>query len=211
MLLFNYTILPYPVNQFTLKITTFCCIMQNMERFKIIEKDKINDLPKSAGVYLFKNGEKTIYIGKAVNIQSRVKNHFQQPSYRDDLFIDKVDKIGHLETGSEIEALVLEANLIKKYQPKFNVVWRDDKNYFYVAVAKNENGVQYVFITHQPNTQNPTPNTRFVGPFVEGAALKKTLRFLRRAFPYYTAKKHPKNKCTYCHLGLCPGPNPDLP
>jgi len=50
----------------------------------------------------------------------------------------------------------------------------------------------------------------FIGPFVEGTALKKTLRFLRKAFPYYTSKKHPKLKCTYCHLGLCPGPEPDL-
>ena len=164
----------------------------------------MNNLPKTAGVYCFMEGKETIYIGKAINIQSRVKNHFQQPSYRDNLFMDKVDKIGYFETYSEIEALILEANLIKKNQPKFNVVWRDDKNYFYVAI--NSEKIPYVFITHQKNYQK----TEYIGPFVEGTALKKTLRFLRRAFPYYTTKKHPKTKCTYCHLGLCPGPNPDL-
>jgi excinuclease ABC subunit C len=200
-----------------------------MDRFKLIAKEKINELPKTSGVYCFTEkkadiGSPLIYIGKAINIQSRVKNHFNQPSYRDNLFIDKVDKIGYFETDSEIEALVLEANLIKKYQPKFNVIWRDDKNYFYVAIAQNENKIPYVFITHQPHSRTVIPLEKgiqgldprfrgddiFIGPFVEGTALKKTLRFLRRAFPYYTVKKHQKIKCTYCHLGLCPGPQPDL-
>lgn len=180
-----------------------------MDRFKIISKKDINELPKTSGVYLFKAGNEAIYIGKAINLQSRVKNHFFQPSYRDDLFMDKVTKIGFFETDSEIEALILEANLIKKYQPKYNVVWRDDKNYFYVAFEYNEQKIPHVYITHQPKnlqTTDYSQQTKYVGPFVEGAALKKTLRFLRRVFPYYTVKKHPKTKCTYCHLGLCPGP-----
>jgi len=178
-----------------------------MERFIFILKEKINDLPQKAGVYAFKSNEELLYIGKAVNIRNRVKNHFQQPSYRDDLFIGKVKKIGFIKTDSEIEALILEANLIKNHQPKFNVVWRDDKNYFYVALAPNKDRVAYVFITHQPKNKF---EIKYVGPFVEGNALKKTLRFLRRVFPYYTSSKHPKIKCTYCHLGLCPGPDPDL-
>ena len=177
-----------------------------MEGFKYLPKNKINELPKTSGVYCFMERKETIYIGKAINIQSRVKNHFNQPSYRDNLYIERVDKIGYLETNSEIEALILEANLIKKYQPKFNVIWKDDKNYFYVAFVENNAGVPYVFITHQKNYEK----AEYIGPFVEGTALKKTLRFLRRVFPYYSAKNHPKTKCTYCHLGLCPGPNPDL-
>ena len=80
-----------------------------MDKFKIISKDKINNLPKTSGVYSFYDKKELVYIGKAINIQSRVKNHFQQPSYRDDLFINKVNKIGYLETDSEIEALILEA------------------------------------------------------------------------------------------------------
>ena len=81
-----------------------------MERFRFIKNKNFNDLPKTSGVYSFYEKNEVIYIGKAINIQSRVKNHFQQPSYRDDLFIDKVKRIGFFETGSEIEALVLEAN-----------------------------------------------------------------------------------------------------
>src|ERR1035437_10109652 len=134
-----------------------------MDRFKFIKGKNFSDLPKTSGVYSFYTKNEAIYIGKAINIQSRVKNHFYQPSYRDDLFINKVDKIGYFETNSEIEALILEANLIKKYQPKFNVVWRDDKNYFYVAITKSERPV--VYITHQQNEP-----AEYIGPFVEGTA-----------------------------------------
>lgn len=181
-----------------------------MERFKYIKDKDFAELPKTSGVYVFKNNADLIYIGKAAVIRDRVKNHFQQPSYRDDIFIKKVNKIGFFETNSEIEALVLEASLIKKYQPKFNVMWRDDKNYFYVAIEKNEKKLPFVYITHQFKIPNTKFKIQFVGPFVEGTALKKTLRFLRRVFPYYTVKKHGPNKCTYCHLDLCPGPVPNV-
>jgi len=177
-----------------------------MDKFKIINKKSIDDLPKHSGVYCFISEGKTIYIGKAINIKNRVKSHFNQPSYRDDLFMGKVDEIGYFETYSEIEALILEANLIKKHQPKFNVVWKDGKNYFYVAIEKNNAKIPFVYITHQPFGAAQGKKIEYIGPFVEGMALKKTLKYLRRAFPYYTVAKHPKTKCTYCHLDLCPGP-----
>jgi len=178
-------------------------------------------LTKSRFLYVghsrFLTKSRFLYIGKASNIKERVKNHFQsirpgsgQAGYRDGLFISQVSKIGFIKTDSEIEALLLEANLIKKYQPKYNVMWRDDKNYFFVAVTKED--FPQVFITHQPKLQtiNCKLQTKYIGPFVNGKALKKTLRLLRKVFPYYTAKKHPKIPCPYCRLGLCPGPNPDL-
>ena len=99
-----------------------------MEKFKFLDKSKISQLPKSPGVYSFKKGAKLLYIGKASDIKERVRNHSQ--------FINQASKIGYLKTGSEIEALILEANLIKRYQPKYNVVWRDDKNYFFVGITK---------------------------------------------------------------------------
>src|SRR3989339_2193384 len=108
-----------------------------VDRFIFIKEKNLENLPKTSGVYLFRSKNDLLYIGKAINIQNRVKNHFFQPTYRDNLFISKVNKIGFLETNSEIGALIIEANLIKKYQPKFNIVWRDDKNYFYVAIAQN--------------------------------------------------------------------------
>jgi len=178
-----------------------------MDKFQFINKLEFNDLPKTSGVYCFFDKKNLLYIGKAINLKDRVKNHFFQPSYRDNLFIDKVNRIGYLETNSEIEALILEANLIKKHQPKFNVVWKDDKNYFYVAITNSNCPI--VYITHRPFGEaqgRQTEDAEYIGPFIEGTPLKKTLKFLRRAFPYYTSKMHPKNKCTWCHLGLCPGP-----
>ena len=190
-----------------------------MEKFRILNKTKIEHLPKTTGVYLFYEKNKIVYIGKAINIKNRVKNHFQQSNYKDNLFVDKITKIGFLDTASEIEALILEANLIKKYQPRFNVIWKDDKNYFYVAITKSLAPI--IYITHQPfdKTQGKqNEKAEYVGPFVEGLPLKKTLKFLRRVFPYYATTlrrnsgqaRHPKNNCTWCHLELCPGPNPDL-
>src|SRR3989338_3755338 len=192
-----------------------------MNKFKVIPKSQIDKLPKTAGVYLFYENKPTpnikhptpMYIGKAIHIKDRVKNHFQQPSYKDNLFIKKINKIGFINTDSEIEALILEANLIKKHQPRFNVVWRDDKNYFYVAIAQNRSKIPYIFITHQIDKSkiiNHKSKITYIGPFVEGNALKKTLKYLRRIFPYYTSIKHPITDCTWCHLELCPGPNPNI-
>ena len=180
-----------------------------MNRFKFLAKNKIDMLPKTAGGYIFKEKKDILYIGKAINIKNRVKNHFQGKNWWEKTLLRQGfnGQVGFFETNSEIEALILEANLIKKYQPKYNVMWRDDKNYFYVAIAKNNAGLPYIYITHQfKNSKIKNLKIRYIGPFTEGTALKKTLRFLRRAFPYYSIKKHPKLKCTYCHLNLCPGP-----
>ena len=187
--------------------------------FKYLKKETINKLPKTAGVYAFKKGAKrgarprreggggvgVLYIGKAANLQERVKNHFQRPAYRDGLFLDKIKKIGWIPTNSEIEALILEANLIKKYQPKYNVVWRDDKNYFYTGITKED--YPRIFITHQPK-RDPSSSTRtgLVGPFVDGTALKQTLKILRKVFPYRTCKTLPKKPCLWYQLERCLAP-----
>ncbi|MCD6500449.1 UvrB/UvrC motif-containing protein [bacterium] len=168
--------------------------------------NKISLLPQESGVYIFKKAKEILYIGKAVNIRERVKNHFQQPSFRDNLFIQEVEKIGYLKTDSEIEALILEANLIKKYQPKFNILWRDDKNYFFVGVTKEE--FPRVFITHQTKLKikNEKLKINYIGPFVEGRALKQTLKILRKVFPFRTCKKIPKHPCLWYQLRRCPAP-----
>lgn len=199
-----------------------------MGKFKFITKEKISRLPKIPGVYCFKNEKEILYIGKATNIRERVKNHFpsrsegerrtnvlrtQQSSYKDYLFLEKVKKIGCIKTKSEIEALILEANLIKKHQPKYNVIWKDDKNYFYVGITKED--YPRIFITHQLKTQsskrktqnyNSKLKTAFVGPFVDGGALKETLKILRKVFPFRTCKNLPKRPCLWYHLERCPSP-----
>ncbi|MFH1894808.1 MAG: UvrB/UvrC motif-containing protein [Patescibacteria group bacterium] len=194
---------------------------------KFISKKNISKLPNETGVYIFKKGKEIIYIGKAANIRERARNHFQQPTFRDNLFINQISKIGYIETDSEIEALILEAKLIKKHQPKFNVMWRDDKNYFYVGMTKE--AFPQIFITHQVkniNTKDPPSlklplavarprarrraskilNTRYVGPFVDGRALKETLKFLRKVFPFRSCRFLPKKSCLWYHLARCPAP-----
>jgi len=169
--------------------------------FRFVEKTKIPQLPKSSGVYVFKKDRGFLYIGKASNLKERVKNHFSQPAYRDGLFINQVSKVGFLKTDSEIEALILEANLIKKYQPKYNVIWRDDKNYFYVGITKED--FPRIFITHQPKQKL---EINYVGPFVDGKSLKATLKVLRKVFPFRTCKTLPKRPCLWYQLGRCPAP-----
>jgi len=175
------------------------------EKFKFLLKKNINKLPKKAGVYCFKN-EEIFYIGKASNIKERVKNHFQNPSFKDYLFLEKVKKIGYIETGSQIEALILEAKLIKKIKPKFNVFWKDDKNYFFVA--KTQEDFPRVFITHQVKLKEKKIFSKndFVGPFVDGKALKKTLKILRKIFPFRSCRQIPKRPCLWYHLQRCPAP-----
>ncbi len=174
-----------------------------MEKFYFVSKT--DNLPAACGVYAFKKGNSFLYIGKAGNLKTRVKSHFNQPSYRDNLFMEKVKKIGYIETDSEIEALILEAELIKKYQPKYNVLWKDDKNYFYIKIDKED--LPCIKITHQPV---PRKKTEYIGPFIEGGPLKRALKTLRKVFPYYTIKNHPDKLCPFCHLNLCPGPAPDI-
>ena len=193
-------------------------------KFKFLRKDKTANLPKSPGVYAFKKGAEFLYIGKAADIRERVNNHFQQPTYRDNLFINQASKIGFIKTNSEIESLILEAKLIKKYQPKYNVLWRDDKNYFFVGVTKED--FPRIFWTHQVSKFEIRPqpisnelgrpalvhgrwrNSKFeiVGPFVDGTALKQTLKLLRKVFPYRSCRVMPNRPCLWYHLNRCPAP-----
>ncbi len=177
-----------------------------MRRFKFLSKDKISNLPQNLGVYIFKKEREFLYIGKARDIRERVKSHFFQPGFKEKMFLDKVEKIGYLKTGSETEALILEVNLIKKYQPKYNVVWRDDKNYFFVAITQEN--FPRVFITHQIKIKNQKSKIKniFIGPFVDGKALKQILKILRKVFPFRTCKTLPKRSCLWYHLERCPGP-----
>lgn len=175
-------------------------------KFKFISKEKISHLPKNPGVYAFKEGNRFLYIGKTANLRERVKNHFRGQTFKDYLFLDKVEKIGFIKTDSEIEALILEANLIKKYKPKYNIVWKDDKNYFFVGITKEE--FPRIFITHQTKLKSIDHNLKpeFLGPFVDGKALKQTLKILRKVFPYRSCRKIPKKPCLWYQLDRCPAP-----
>jgi len=172
-----------------------------MEKFKYLKKESVNRLTKNPGVYCFKKGKEFFYIGKANNLRERVKSHRK--------LLSLAKQLGFIKTNSEIEALLLEAKLIKQHQPKYNVMWRDDKNYFFIG--KTEEDFPRIFITHQPTKTSsklkPTsPKNNYAGPFVDGKALKQTINVLRKVFPYRSCKTLPKKPCLWYQLGRCPGP-----
>jgi len=160
-----------------------------MNKFKFLKISTA--LPESPGVYAFKKEKSIVYIGKAVNIRERIKSHKK--------LLGQAEKIGYIKTGSEIEALILEAKLIKKYKPKYNTIWKDDKNYFFVALTKEKS--PRIFITHQTEQNN-----NCLGPFVDGSSLKQSLTVLRKAFPFRTCQVLPKKPCLWRQLNLCPAP-----
>ncbi|MDP3935173.1 MAG: UvrB/UvrC motif-containing protein [Candidatus Giovannonibacteria bacterium] len=147
-------------------------------------------IPQSPGVYFFKdNRGKTLYIGKAANLRARLRSR---------ILPKETKSISWEILNSEVEALIREAELIKKHLPKYNVLMRDDKQYFYVGFSKNK--FPKIFITHQKNRE-----ADYIGPFTEGGALRSVLKTLRRAFPYCTCKKPHKRLCLNARIGRCLG------
>ncbi len=197
----------------------------------------IKKLPQKPGVYMFKNSAGWIlYIGKAVNLRSRVRSHFKTlrlgRAMRDtrsgnnllsNQFIEKVADIDWIETDDEKQAYLLENELIKKYKPRYNIQWRDDKSYFWVMFSDEE--WPRVKIVHQVKLKNPPqPSLKGggapplggargdfsgIGPFVNGRELQHLLRALRKIFPYRTCKNPYNKPCLQWHLGLCVAHNPN--
>src|SRR3989344_252700 len=168
-------------------------------------RQKLNKLPKSPGIYFFKNNKKEIiYVGKATRLKERVRQYFstREPGERVAALKEEIADISWQKCQSEIDALIEEAKNIKKYRPKFNVLLRDDKNYFFVAITKEI--FPRIFITHQPVK---IFKADFIGPFTEGKSLKQVLKILRKIYPYCACKTHAKIPCLQYHLGLCLGPS----
>lgn len=167
----------------------------------------LNLIPNSPGVYIYKNSVgKIIYIGKAVNLKKRVSQYFQSDhalGYKTGRLVSEIADISFHTVGSEIEALVLESSLIKQYRPKFNSQLKDDKSYIYITITKDK------FPLIKPAFKSTlNQNDQFFGPFPDSASVKSLLKTIRHIFPYFS-KKHEVRPCLYCHLGLCPGPNPN--
>lgn len=166
---------------------------------KSLLKKSLIDLPGKPGVYLFRDKkENIIYIGKAANLKKRIKSHFKKTSLflKEGLLIASTVKIDSLETGKELDAFLLENELIKKHQPKFNVKLRDDKTYPYLAISRED--LPRVFVTRKK-----TPPADFFGPYPKTKLLRQELRLLRRLFPFRSCRRVPKRPCLYKDLGLC--------
>ena len=158
----------------------------------MVSKNQVVVAPQTPGVYFFKNiAGKTIYIGKAQNLRMRLLSYFRKDELdaRKRAMIEEVSDVSWHELSSDIEALIREAALIKKLRPKYNVLMRDDKQYFYVGFSRSASSGRArekfpkIFITHQPHTTQHRMSSS-VWPFTDGWAVKSILRSLRKTFPY---------------------------
>ncbi len=175
----------------------------------------IRTLPKSPGVYIYKNDKgEVIYIGKAVNLSKRVKQYFQREDAvgnKTPQLVAEIASIDTIQTEHEFDALLLEAKLIKQYQPKYNIVAKDDKSPLYIIMTIGEE-LPRIFFGRKPkshllNAEQAT--TLYFGPFQSAKAARNLLRSLRHVVPYCTQKRRTGNPCFYTHLGLC-NPCPSL-
>lgn len=166
---------------------------------------KLKDLPKTPGVYFHKNAKgEIIYIGKAAVLRNRVRQYFQKSRTRDpktDALVAEIADVEWTEVETELDALFLEAELIRRYMPPYNILLRDDKSLSYVRISYNDPHPT-VTLTRRPLDDG----AEYLGPYFSALAVKRALKYLRRAFPYSTHFRDvPKRACLQYHLGLCPG------
>ncbi len=169
----------------------------------------LDTLPTNPGVYLMKDERgDIIYVGKAINLRSRVRSYFHAPYGQEPKVWRLVERIRGIEfivTESELEALVLECNLIKKHKPHFNVRLKDDKRYPYIKVTWQE-PFPKVFITRRMDNDG----ARYFGPYTAVWAVHETMDTLRRIFPYLTCDRDITGKdqraCLYYDIGWCLAP-----
>ena len=168
---------------------------------------KTENIPNGPGVYFFRDKNRRIlYIGKAANLKNRLKSYFDTSPKNPRLqkMLETAKNVDWQKTDSEIEALILESQLIKKYRPPFNIMLRDDKQYFYTGFTNER--FPKILISHQITTIYRNIEVEiWVGPFTDGGTLKTVLRFLRRIFPYCTCKQKHNNFCLNYHIGNCLG------
>ena len=165
-------------------------------------KQKLRKLPASPGVYFHKNeaGE-IIYVGKAAVLKNRVRQYFQKSKkdVKTEALVREIFDTDWIVVDTEMDALFLESEMIKRYMPKWNILLRDDKTVSYIRITMNEE-VPYLSFTRTPVDDKAT----YIGPFYGKAAVEKAVRLLRRIFPYYT-KPYTGRKTLDTDLGLTPG------
>lgn len=174
-----------------------------------MNSEQLRALPAKPGVYLFKDKEgRVIYVGKAANLNSRVRSYFGAPanlSSKIQRLVSKIEDLEFVVTGSEQEALILECNLIKKYAPRYNVRLKDNKTFPYLKIGINEDWPG-VYITRRIQKDG----ARYFGPFASASSVRKTLKLLKKIFPFRSCSKRIEGKdsrpCLDYHIHRCLGP-----
>ena len=171
---------------------------------------KLKHLPTGPGVYLFKDGAgEILYIGKAKSLRSRVRGHFARDrghSAKQEELVRRIADVDTIVVGSEAEALLLESNLIKTHQPRFNIRLKDDKRYPYIKVTVQE-PFPRVFVTRRVDNDG----SKYFGPYTEVAAMRQALEVVKRAYTvrscrYDLPTESPDRPCLDYHIGRCQAP-----
>lgn len=168
---------------------------------------KLKNLPDSPGVYLFKNAEgSVIYIGKAKTLKNRVKSYFTKiiDHPKTQKLVETIADVETLATDSELEALILESNLIKEHQPRYNVNLKDDKRYPYIKITRET--FPRVLVVRQIKDDG----ARYFGPYTNVGAMRRTLKLIRKIFPVRSCNlalpsKRKYRVCLDYFIGRCPG------
>ncbi len=179
-------------------------------------KLKLENLPDTPGVYLFKNkAGQIIYIGKAKNLRHRVRSYFNSPHSHDrktSRLIAAASDFDLIVTDSEIEALILEANLVKEHHPRYNINLKDDKHFPYIKVTTREPFPRLLVVRRLEKD-----GSRYFGPYTNSKSMRRTITFLSRLFKIRTCHltiPHPSGKvqkvCLDFHIGRCGGPCENL-
>jgi len=164
-------------------------------------KISLKSLPSKPGVYLFKDKDgKALYVGKAKDLKKRLAQYLRSDSLKIKKLLEEAHSLEIIVTQSEVEAIFKESDLIKKLNPPFNQLLRDDTNYFYVVITKEI--FPKVIITHQPQKYN---FLKIFGPFKEGVSLKRMLKIIQKNIPFCTCKEKHLRNCLNSELGLCFG------
>lgn len=169
-------------------------------------EQKLKELPAEPGVYFHKDSAgEIIYVGKAASLRNRVRHYFQKSRNRDpktDALVAEIHDTDWVTVETELDALFLEAEMIRRYMPRFNILLRDDKSFTYVRID-TKSAYPSVSYTRRPLDDG----AEYFGPYISKTAIVTALKHLRRIFPYstHTETNTPKRACLQAQLGLCPG------
>lgn len=167
-----------------------------------------SNLPSTTGVYIFKKGGVVLYVGKSVNIKARVKSHIENAKIdpKESRIIENSDTVDYYVTDSEFKALLLEADLIQKYHPKYNVIWKDNKSYLYIKITVKDTYPK-IHLVRKPRN-NEMLRGKYFGPFSSVRTASMLLKEVRKLVPFCTQKNISGRPCFYSKIGLCnPCPN----
>ena len=165
-------------------------------------KEKIKKLPDHPGVYIFKDGDNVLYVGKASSLKKRVSSYLSDQSPKTRILLEKANSLDFILTSHEDEAVLLEFNLIKEYRPRYNIRLKDDKKYPYIKVTINEEFPRILLTRNLRDKESI-----YLGPYTSAKNARQTLRFLRKIFPFKTCSKIKIDgkPCLDYFLHRCPG------